>query len=278
MNLYGILNILAIVLFAVGVNILHHKTQRPAQVGPDDPPPTRWGVVMYVVAIVFLGVCLIALFTAVAAGVSGGQVYFIASIGAAIIASRFLHHAREADKHYAESMKYRAEAKAAHVEYEQNQIRLENARVAAFEQGRLEAAQRDTQLRELELRRQLLDVGKETLLTPEAVVDVNVHAKKKSIDLQAQKVEAHQSLDAADRVDHYRIVSQLEQELDELLIKRREIEKTEEDEVLKEQRIDRLNKRIQTLELDIRERQKDRFLSAPNRKEIRGLQEEGTDD
>ena len=77
-------------------------------------------------------------------------------------------------------------------------------------------------------------------------------------------------MDAADRVEHYRIVEELEEKLEELFIQRRNIELNENDEVLKSQRIARLDKRISQLEADIDGRQ-NRLLSSSDGKETKRL-------
>jgi hypothetical protein len=245
---------------------IHIKDDRPSV-----PTPPIFKYFLYALAV---GLITAAAYLFYSVGSSSGWDAFARVVFALIMfvaGVKCIRGGREADAKFREDMANRAQAKAYHTQHEEELIRLETARQRALEQARVDEIRRETEIKELALRQQLLEGGMDTMLTPEALVDVNVHGRKTSIDLQAKQIETSNALDAADRVDHYRIIAQLETELESLLERRRDIELNEKDKKLRKQKILRLSARISELEGDISERQKNRFLSAPNRPDPRRI-------
>ena len=252
-------------------------------------------------------IALILFYNTFAASDGGtALVCFAAFIGLTIGGVKLMKAAYEADEKEAKNMAARAEAKSKHLLFEQNQIALENARKAAENQRILEDDRRRTEHARLEKERKAIDFDKQEIEVKEAFIPLaqregldvnswigsNSQIKQKNIDLQdyahrkdidhtykvkeknleldSERGQVHNQLEAADRVDHYRIIGELEAQLEGLYEKRRDIELNETDEVLKNQKLARFDKRIQQLEADIDGRQ-NRLLSSGDGQETRRL-------
>lgn len=107
----------------------------------------------------------------------------------------------------------------------------------------------------------------------QAKIDLAKRRAEKAIDREHEYETAQDVLRAADTSEHYKIINQLEDQLEELQEKRRKTEKTEKDKKLRQQKIQELDRRIQHLKDDINVRQENRLLSTQNRKDPHRLKE-----
>lgn len=226
-------------------------------------------------------------------------VYLVFTVSLAIAGGNLVKAAYEADQKEAADMEARARAKAQEAEHRRKEIELEDARIKAKkdeeladERRRTEAALLRNQRMETNLRSNLAEAAEEqgvdvnSLInqnnyTNQKSVDLKIYAKEKEIDyhfrekdkrleIQLEKEAAFNQLEAADRVEHYDIIENLDEKLKKLLRERRDVELNEKDEWLKEKTLALLDKRISQVEADIDGRQ-NRLLSSSDGKETKRL-------
>ncbi len=229
-------------------------------------------------------------------------VCMLVAVGMVVAAAKVCIAASKADQNHAENMRHRANAKESHLKHEQSQISIRNARRQAEENAyyeeqkrKTEIAQLETQRSEAEARRRIIDTAERQGLTVDQTYGLNEHKyladynrqasqdekkldfalemKRKEIEQYLEKDKIQLQLSAADAVDYYSIIQQLEDEIEQLDARRREIELTEKDEVLKAQKLARVDRKIKRIEDDIDARQTNhnRFLSSQNGKDPRKL-------
>jgi hypothetical protein len=229
------------------------------------------------------------------------SIWYLACSGFALVGLfTFGKAAYEADAKAAADMEARAKAKESELSGKKSELDLDYAKRRAEAQQIFEAALLQTQIAEQQTKQTEFDVitslapaAKQEGLDIEGVIAVNTHHNIKKIDakiakkekkldhklrkeekefeLQTEAEKIKQQLDAADRVEYRRIIKELREDLDDLIIKRRNIEVNETDEILKAQRIALLDKQIEQTQEDIDDRQKNRLLSSSDGKETKRL-------
>lgn len=226
-------------------------------------------------------------------------VYLVFTVSLTIAGGNLMKAAYDADQKEAEDMEARARTKAAEAEAERQRIARVVAEAEAKANAELEDEHRKTQAaalkaqrREFQIRDNLADTAEGHGLNVDSLIEINTgkykqdiqtdgYAKVKAIDFQFRKEEKilevqseaeliRQQMEAADRVEHYKIIKGLDKRLKKLLKERREVELNETDEWLKEKNLARLDQRIAETEADINGRQ-NRLLSASDGKEIKRL-------
>jgi hypothetical protein len=177
---------------------------------------------------------------------ANGCVFIIFALVLFVVGIVLFQAAWDADEKYAKNMELKSAAKSAEVEYRKKQLELEKAREIRTQELKLEAERRKTEeqrleleRREYQLRQNLADAAEQKGLDVNSVIGINSHkyikeidlhvrAQEKEMDLKAYEkekeidfkvrqmdkqleiqTEAEQTrhqLDAADRVEHYRLI------------------------------------------------------------------------
>lgn len=214
-------------------------------------------------------------------------VYFIFSIILFGVGISLFKAASGADQKHAENMAARAQAKAEHARHETEQIRLENARQNAIKNQQLEDEQRRAAEALFRYERELIELKQDYIadarnkgLDVDNLIGLNVRqlqqdadfqdfVRRETVRLQGVQIETQFQLDAANQVQIYDIIAQLETQLTQLRIERRKIETEEPDRKLRKQLLADKDRRITQTEQDINE--KNRFLQTANGKETQRL-------
>ncbi len=289
---------MAILLMIVGIGFIGYYVLSISSADKPNPPAGKMGFA--VGGVVAIGVTMYSAYMVVyGPSVSASFLFVLLAIGSLVAGVKLFQAAGKADAIAASNVTDRARTIEAENRFRQAKYDRDNAESTAAGIASLETQRRTTEKDSLEYKS--TEYGVLSSLAPAAeqkgldigsVIEVNKHfytneadikklAAEKQIEydfrVKDTKLEAQneaerirQQLNAADRVEHYRIISQLEEELEGLYVKRRKIELEEPDEVLKNQKIARLNKRVDQLETDIDGRQ-NRLLSASNGQEVKRL-------
>lgn len=225
--------------------------------------------------------------------------FFILSIGSLYAGVKLFQLSAKADSQHATNISDRTRAKDNEAAFEAAKFKKENAIKAAEESASLESDKKKTDaalLRnkriETNVRNTLAETAEQNGVDVNGIIEINTKkhfsdielerrakereidfifkAKETELELIADKAAAHNQLEAADRVEHYSIVDNLDEKLKNLFKERRDVELNEKDEWLKEKNLARLDRRIAQTEADIDGRQ-NRLLSSSDGKEIKRL-------